>query len=85
MSECEMLFEEEEPERDYNHRNGNQLSQRDRFPQKSYGQHDSKKWRTGEDDLTSGGANSLCRGYVEDKANSIGENTHANSHCRKRY
>ena len=55
----QLLFKEEKHQGDYNNQNGDNLSQRNRFSEKSCGQDDPKKWRTGEDDLTSSGTKFL--------------------------
>ena len=55
----QVLFKEEKHQGDYDNQNGDNLSRRNRFSEKSCGQDDAKKWRTGEDDLTSSGTKFL--------------------------
>ena len=55
----QVLFKEEKHQGDYNNQSGDNLSQRNRFSEKSRGQDDPKEGRTGEDDLTSGGTKFL--------------------------
>jgi hypothetical protein len=55
----QVFFKEEKHQGDYNNQNGYDLSQRNRFSEKSCGQDDPKEGRTGEDDLTSSGTKFL--------------------------
>jgi hypothetical protein len=55
----QVFFKKEKHQGDYHNQSGDNLSQRNRFSEKSCGQNDPKEGRTGEDDLTSSGTKFL--------------------------
>ena len=79
MVRMKVSFEEEETERDEDNQCGGYLSQRNGFFEKNGSQDNPKKWRTGENDLASSGAEFLCRSDVKDDAYAIRENTNEDS------
>ena len=65
MVQMVVLFEEQQRQRDSNNQRCNHLSGVNGFSQENRSKDDSKKRGTGENDLTTGGAKSLGRSYIE--------------------